>query len=67
MARTAGSHPANSGSTPGGVTKKEIESEVGAALAAHASADSAEPNPFSISKIVNVFEQIRTHFKGSGG
>jgi len=40
---------------------------VGAALAAHASADSAEPNPFSISKIVNVFEQIRTHFKGSGG
>ena len=36
MARTAGSHPVNSGSTPGGVTKKEIELEMGAALAAPA-------------------------------
>jgi hypothetical protein len=36
-----------------------------AALSAEAGAASAAPNPLSISKIVNVFEQIRTHFKSA--
>ncbi|OGM15086.1 hypothetical protein A3D84_04615 [Candidatus Woesebacteria bacterium RIFCSPHIGHO2_02_FULL_42_20] len=30
-------------------------------------AASAAPNSLAISKMVNVFEQIRTYFKGSGG
>ncbi|MFH1706000.1 MAG: hypothetical protein ABH867_03790, partial [Patescibacteria group bacterium] len=38
-----------------------------AALSAEGGAASAAPNPLSISKFVNVFEQIRTYFKGSGG
>jgi hypothetical protein len=38
-----------------------------AALSAEAGAASAAPTSFAISKMVNVFEQIRTYFKGSGG
>jgi len=38
-----------------------------AALAAEAGAASAAPTSDSISFLVNVFEQIRTYFKGSGG
>jgi hypothetical protein len=38
-----------------------------AALSAEAGAASAAPTTFAISKMVNVFEQIRTYFKGSGG
>jgi len=38
-----------------------------AALSAEAGAASAAPTSFSISKMVNVFDKIRTYFKGSGG
>jgi len=38
-----------------------------AALSAEAGAASAAPTPFAISKMVNVFDKIRTYFKGSGG
>ena len=44
--RTSGFHPGNRGSIPRGVTKKEIELEVGAALAAPTSADSAAKGKF---------------------
>jgi hypothetical protein len=38
-----------------------------AALSAEAGAASAAPDPLSISKMVSVFDKIRTYFKGSGG
>jgi len=38
-----------------------------AALSAEGGAASAAPTDSSISLLVNVFEQIRTYFKGSGG
>src|SRR3989344_2292818 len=50
VVRTRGSQPRNPGSTPGSVTKKEIESEVGAALAAPASAVSAAKGKFKFAE-----------------
>jgi hypothetical protein len=38
-----------------------------AALSAEVGAASAAPTSDSISFLVNVFEKIRTYFKGSGG
>jgi hypothetical protein len=38
-----------------------------AALSAEAGAASAAPSSFAISKLVKVFDKIRTYFKGSGG